>query len=307
MATKKAVGKRTRGTGRTKEELESFYSLIPEQHGRSICFRAVQCSTRSIGFYCIPVDDDDIGAADDGQLPPELLYGKQPKRILALLNTTNISRSSTFEAVGIVQGLQSCQEAAGSFQRSAEALWRQNRVRRWLLVAGCCIYEIKQSKQLLHSTDRGYRRANTGPARRANTGPARSPETKEGPMRVSRDRRGSGECHRRQTKAGEVCRRQIGSASFKAFKAVGRLLEASRDLLKLCGDKTEFDDGCWWLGVAYMRSNSQNNCFIAPTERFNFNPGGRKYIKRPQGGRKYIKKPQGGRKYPKFVKEQAMN
>ncbi|KAG5543814.1 hypothetical protein RHGRI_016537 [Rhododendron griersonianum] len=155
MATKKAVGKRTRGTGRTKEELESFYSLIPEQHGRSICFRAVQCSTRSIGFYCIPVDDDDIGAADDGQLPPELLYGKQPKRIWALLNTTNISRSSTFEA------------------------------------------------------------------------------------------------------------------------------------------------------------------------RFNFNPGGRKYIKRPQGGRKYIKrpryfkrpqggrkyikKPQGGRKYPKFVKEQAMN
>ncbi|KAG5536474.1 hypothetical protein RHGRI_024039 [Rhododendron griersonianum] len=83
--------------------------------------------------------------------------------------------------------------------------------RQWLGVAN-----KKQSKQLLHSTDRGYRRANTGTAR--------SLETKESPTRVSRDRRGSGECRRRQTKAGEVIvsrMRYISSQTERAVRFVG--------------------------------------------------------------------------------------
>ncbi|KAE9467176.1 hypothetical protein C3L33_00910, partial [Rhododendron williamsianum] len=99
--------------------------------------------------------------------------------------------------------------------------------RQWLGVAN-----MKQSKQLLHSTDRGYRRANTGTAR--------SPETKESPTRVSRDRRGSGECRRRQTKAGEVrqgCRRQarVWQVSPETDEGRRESPEADRDLADWLG------------------------------------------------------------------------
>ncbi|KAE9455934.1 hypothetical protein C3L33_12146, partial [Rhododendron williamsianum] len=52
----------------------------------------------------------------------------------------------------------------------------------------------------------------------------------------------------------------------RAFKAVGRLLEASRVQLKLCGDKTESDDGRRWLGVANMRSK-QSKQLLHSTDR----------------------------------------
>ncbi|KAG5555614.1 hypothetical protein RHGRI_006310 [Rhododendron griersonianum] len=91
-ATTKAVGKRRRSkTGSTKGELELFYSLIPEQHGRTICFRAARSSALAIDFYCIPVDDDDDS--------PQPSYGAPPKRILPIYSSTNISGSSSFAAV----------------------------------------------------------------------------------------------------------------------------------------------------------------------------------------------------------------
>ncbi|KAH7855576.1 hypothetical protein Vadar_026414 [Vaccinium darrowii] len=98
MATTKAVGKRKRKTGSTKGEPKLFFSLKPEQHGRTICFRAAQYSTRSIDFYCIPVDDDLNHAANDSQ-PPEL-YVTPPEHIFPFQSSTNISESSSFAAVG---------------------------------------------------------------------------------------------------------------------------------------------------------------------------------------------------------------
>ncbi|XP_058207664.1 uncharacterized protein LOC131320809 [Rhododendron vialii] len=89
MATTKAVGKRRRS--KTGGELELFYSLIPEQHGRTICFRAARSSALAIDFYCIPVDDDDDS--------PQPSYGAPPKRIVPFYSSTNISGSSSFAAV----------------------------------------------------------------------------------------------------------------------------------------------------------------------------------------------------------------
>ncbi|KAH7855227.1 hypothetical protein Vadar_022610 [Vaccinium darrowii] len=97
MVTTKAVEKRTHKIRSTKG-LKWFYSLIPEQHRRTICFRASDHLTRSIDFYCIPSDDDFDEAADDGQLPE--LSGRQPKLIFPFQSSSYMSRSSSFAAVG---------------------------------------------------------------------------------------------------------------------------------------------------------------------------------------------------------------
>ncbi|KAI8562162.1 hypothetical protein RHMOL_Rhmol03G0013200 [Rhododendron molle] len=68
-----------------------FYSLIPEQNGRTIYFRAARSSALAIDFYCIPVDDDDDS--------PQLSYGAPLKHIVPFYCSTNISGSSSFAAV----------------------------------------------------------------------------------------------------------------------------------------------------------------------------------------------------------------
>lgn len=98
MATTKALGKRK--TGSTKGDLKCFCSLSlqPEQHGRSICFRTAHSPTRSIDFYCIPVDDDFDDDADGCRTPE--LYGPPTKRIFPFHVSTKITDSASFAAVG---------------------------------------------------------------------------------------------------------------------------------------------------------------------------------------------------------------